>query len=153
VKGARGHAPGFLAEPSRLARADRTVVVVDFTERHGWRPHPFLRDLFRGSGADPMSLDPEPIVIDGALFDPVRHFRGWRRFGHAHAASKPERRAILQEALGEATALGGTRAEAADRLNAEGYRKLTGKPWTAETARKFAGLLREGGLPRRPPAR
>lgn len=113
------------------------LVLVDFAAAFGWRRHSWLRDHLEASGIGVQALDPAPIPIDGATFDPVEHFRTWQQAQAAFVARKPERKAALIAAIGRLPVEDMTLAEVAAHLNAEGLRTPTGKPWTRENVRKF----------------
>lgn len=125
----------LLARTCREARA--MVVHVNFHERHHARPHPFLRDALKESGTESFGLDPEPIVIDGSLFDPIEHFRGWRKLNDEHTSGKPAAAAKLLADIHRMRDEGDTWARVAENLNRRGLKTLNGKPWRAENARKF----------------
>ena len=119
-----------------VARAppEAIFVSVEFSESRGWRPHPFLRDGLPEGRT--LALPPEPMLIDGQLFDPIRHFQGWRALEKAHSAGKAAHRAAILAALEGLPE--GWPARAAT-LNAAGCRTQGGKGWTADNLRKFVG--------------
>ena len=129
---------GDLDAAIALSRAsDAALVLVDFAESFGWRRHPALWDRLREAGASHMALTPDPVMIDGQVFDPMAHFRRWREIWDAFRASRPERKAAIAEAIGALAIEGGAYAEIAKQLNASDIKTLNGKPWTKETVRKF----------------
>lgn len=106
---------------------------VDFTAAQGWRPQPALR---RGVPVERcLALAPDPLLMDGKLFDPQAHFRAWRQKEKAHVQSRPEhRQAVLEALVGQE---GLSWPKKADLLNAQDLRTHGGKPWTADNLRKF----------------
>jgi hypothetical protein len=62
---------------AEAAKTQAEVVLVDFSQAFGWRPHGPLFDMINAAG-NCVLLPPEPQVIDGSLWDPVTHFRTWR---------------------------------------------------------------------------
>jgi hypothetical protein len=129
---------GDLDAAVALARAeDATLVLVDFAESFGWRSHPALWRGLREAGAPHVPITPDPVPLDGRLFDPVAHFRAWRQTWDAFRASKPERRAAIAKAIGALAVEEATYAEIARALDADGIRTIDGKTWTKESVRKF----------------
>lgn len=116
---------------------DATLVVVDFLANANWRPQRPMRRQLDAAGVAVQRLHPDPIHIDGKLFDPIEHFRAWQAFHAAAAASKPEAKAAITAHIGDYGPADPTFPEMAAWLNAEGYRTLTGKAWTGDNVRKF----------------
>ena len=125
-------------------KAGARLLYVDFAERHGWRPHRQLKTHLDGLAGAPLHrpLDPDPVVIDGRRFDPVRHFRR-RRDEMTERGTPAERR---QEVLGRILAFAaglppavppGDHAALADGLNGAGIGTTTGRRWTPENLRAF----------------
>ncbi|OUI80717.1 hypothetical protein HK22_04805 [Gluconobacter sp. DsW_056] len=113
-----------------------TFLSVDFTAIQGWRPQPALR---RGIPIERcLALAPDPLLMDGKLFDPQAHFRAWRQKEKAHVQSGPEHRQAVLEALVGQEDLSWPKK--ADLLNAQDLRTHGGKPWTADNLRKFLVL-------------
>jgi hypothetical protein len=86
-------------------------------------------------------LPPEPVLIDGSIFDPVEHFRAVRATGDGHG-SLEERRAALAsrmiDLVAELRANGNpTNQVIADFLNQQGVTTITGKTWTSENVKQF----------------
>lgn len=121
------------------AAPEAIFISVEFSENRGWRPHPFLRDGLPLGRT--LALPPEPILIEGQIFDPIQHFRGWRALEKAHSAGKAGHRAAILAALEGLPEGWSSRAAA---LNAAGYRTNGGKGWTADNLRKFAGQRTRG---------
>lgn len=116
---------------------DATLVIVDFSEAYGWRRHHYLWHHLDESSARHMRLDPVAIRIDGENFDPVEHFRTWRRIDQTHVGDKELRRALIVEEIGRLSQLHPTYGRLADALNERGLSTLNGRPWTADNIRKF----------------
>ncbi len=112
------------------------VVLVDFSEAFGWRPHGPLFEMIR-EAENCVLLPPEPVLIDGKWWDPVDHFRAWREVDQAHQLAKED---IKDTAL---TAMAGLKSEGesypaiAARLNELGMKTVNGRAWTADNVRKF----------------
>lgn len=110
-----------------------TFLSVDFTAIQGWRPQPALRQGIPIERC--LALAPDPLLMDGKLFDPQAHFRAWRQREKAHVQSRPEhRQAVLRALVGQE---GLSWPKKADLLNAQNLRTHGGKPWTADNLRKF----------------
>ena len=116
---------------------EATLVLVDFSSSFGSRPHFRLWDRLRNSNVEHMPLEPEPILIDGKMFDPIKHFRAWQEVKDAHVDAKPERKVALAEAIEQFDVENISNATIAEALNARGLTTTTGKPWTADNLRKF----------------
>ena len=125
-----------------LAEVRPTLLTVRFDQAHGWRPNPFIRLAADELGLSLVSLPPDPVVIDGMVFDPARHFAAWRRRDESAMA-----RLRFEAAEGLRTAMAATPygpgrwATVAKRLNATGTRTIRGGSWTAENVRKLAGRI------------
>ena len=81
------------------------------------------------------------LVIDGAEFEPVKHFRTWRQIERVHAETKPQRKAALAAAIDRLASEHATHASLAEALNADELFTPNGKPWTADNLRKFMKAL------------
>jgi hypothetical protein len=118
-----------------VARASpRTIFVsIAFTETHGWRPHPFIRE---GLPIDrTLALPPDPITLNGTTFDPIRHFRDWRVEEKAHSGAKDSHRGTILAVL--QTIAKQSYPSQAKVLNAAGLRTHGGKEWNGDNLRKF----------------
>jgi hypothetical protein len=114
---------------------------VDFAAAHGWRQHPFLAQVLEGRECE--ALYPDPLALDGVTFDPVDHFRAWRNAERRHIDGKPDH---ARQVLAAIDALPPMPLGAmAARLNGDGLRTPTGKPWNAENLRKFIRGLAGAG--------
>lgn len=114
-----------------------TILVVDFLANANWRPQRPMQSQLSAAGVEVERLYPDPIIIDGTLFDPIAHFRAWQSVYAAAARSKPEAKAAIAAHIDECGPADATWPEMAAWLNAEGYRTLNGKEWTADNVRKF----------------
>lgn len=109
-------------------RPDLTPMLVDFAEVMGWRSHSPLRDALPPNAE---FVTPDPLPIDGKIFDPHAHFREWAQRTADHVAGKSGHRARILAALQDAP------LPHADHLNAIGLRTHTGRVWTRDNLRKF----------------
>lgn len=134
----RGSAEIAAAVRQRLAAVPAALVIwVDFAVAAGWRAHHPLRAALEALGRQSLPLYPDPIPIDGALFDPAAHFQDWRDRQQAWIDGKPQRAAAALARLSDLRAAGLSLPKAAARLNEEGLPSLTGRPWTADNLRKL----------------
>ncbi|MFT8355469.1 MAG: hypothetical protein ABF617_12855 [Gluconobacter japonicus] len=131
----------ILGDLVRQCSSQATFLSVDFTASQGWRPQPALG---RGIPIERcLALAPDPLLMDGKLFDPQAHFRAWRQNEKAHAQSRPKhRQAILKALVGQE---GLSWPKKADLLNAQDLRTHGGKPWTADNLRKFLAVPDKDG--------
>ncbi len=119
-----------------------TLLAVQFHEVHHWRHNPFLHHAAAELGLEMMPLSPDPLTIDGQVFDPARHFAAWRtRDGSAMARLRLDAHEGLQAALAEVPDGTGRWKAVAGLLNGRGVRTIRGGSWTAENVRKLAGRL------------
>ncbi len=132
--------PALLGDLERAlgiaAQKAARLVLVDFADAHGWRRHGPLWD--RLAREDHALISPEPLDLEGAVFDPVEHFRSWRRTCDAHIATRPEHRALILAALQDLETL--ALPAQAEALNRAGFRTFTGRTWTADNLRKFVRI-------------
>lgn len=134
----------ILPEVERLlAKAtalDASLVLVNFADAFNWRAHSPLWSRLEGE-ASVMALDPAPLLMDGAWFTPVEHFRSWQDINAAHSALKPSVKSELTTQLRAMKDYGASFAEIARVLNAEGVTTPNGKPWRADNLRKLMGEI------------
>jgi hypothetical protein len=122
------------------------VLVVSFEEVHLWRRNPYMPEAARQLRLELIQLPPDSIIIDGKLFDPVRHFKEWRtRDASAMTRLRLEAMEGLHTALVDTPAGDGRWRKIADRLNSGRIRTIRGGDWTAENVRKLAGRLQRDG--------
>lgn len=127
-----------VAEVERVVAAsppEAIFLTADFSSEVNWRPHRFLWAALPPERTQ--SLAPDPIPIDGRIFDPVRHFRTWQSNDDAHRTGKDAHRAGVLVALAELP--DATWAMKAERLNALELRTHGGRLWTGDNLRKFVG--------------
>ena len=129
------HAPAFLA-------AKPALLTVRFEETGHWRPNPFVHSAASELGLELIGLPPEPLLIDGKIFDPACHFATWRkRDATAMARLRLNADDALSMALAATPPGEGRWQGIADALNARDVRTIRGGAWTAENVRKRAGRL------------
>lgn len=112
------------------------LVLVDFSQAFGWRPHGPLFDMIRDA-QNCVLLPPDPGLIDGHWLDPVAHFRAWRDEDRKHAEAKSQ---LVERTMSIASRLraeGASYASVAERLNDMGLRTVNGREWTSDNLRKF----------------
>ncbi|WP_132249165.1 hypothetical protein [Methylobacterium segetis] len=119
-----------------------TLLVVDFSQAHHWRPHEEIPSYVRARGVECEPLLPEREMIDGQFFDPIRHFRRWQK-RHASEGPAMRERAKLEllAVMGRLPEARGRTQRAADDLNQRGITTGTGRRWTAEGVRKTYARL------------
>ena len=119
-----------------------TLLAVQFEEVHQWRHNPFLHQAAAELGLELMPLSPDPLIIDGQVFDPAQHFATWRKDdGTAMVRLRLEAHKGLQAALAEVPDGNGRWQAIAGLLNRRGVRTIRGGSWTAENVRKLTGRL------------
>jgi hypothetical protein len=122
------------------------LLYVAFDEVSLWRHNPHIKEAAAGMGFEAVPLSPDPIMIQGHLFDPIEHFRRWRRLDEISKAEIRQTAAIELERAEAAFPHGdGRYGQIADTLNREGVRTVRGIPWTDESVRK--ALSRRGTRP------
>lgn len=122
-----------------LAEANKKnaeLVLVDFAQAFGWRPHGPLFDMI-GDAKNCVLLPPEPIRIDDEVYDPVDHFRQWREIEYVRQSEKVDLKQAALATMTELKADGASFAAIAIRLNDMGVTTLNGRTWTADNVRKF----------------
>jgi len=138
-----------LARPLALCTAEAaTLVYVDFSLVHHWRPHSFMREILddavanRGIQVQDLRPDPAPIEGIGGDFDPVKHFRRWQRRQSSEAqATRDQAKREVTDVLSRLPEGPGRWSDAADELNGRGIATATGRRWTAEGVRKTYARL------------
>lgn len=123
----------LLAEAQKKAAE---VVLVDFAQAFGWRPHGPLFDMI-GKAQNCALLPPEPALIDGKWWNPIEHFRAWREVDYAHQRVKEDLKGAALFAMARLKADGASYAAIAAQLNAMEMKTVNGRAWTGENVRKF----------------
>ncbi len=119
-----------------------TLLYVRFEEIHLWRRNRFLPETAQDLGLKILPLPPDPTLIDGELFDPILHFKQWRKRDEgARTLLKLEAGQELRLALAEIPEGNGRWQAIAERLNGAGTRTSSGGSWTAENVRKHTSRL------------
>lgn len=114
-----------------------TLLYVDFSLVHHWRPHPFMVTYLTTNGVPAQPLRPDEIMLDGRRFEPLQHFRHWQRRQDSEAkVMRARARQELSSVLGRLPSEPGRWQAAADDLNSRGIPTATGRDWTAEGVRK-----------------
>jgi hypothetical protein len=114
------------------------LVYVDFQAEYFWRENPFIKKHAKALGFETIPLYPDVINVGGKPFDPVKHFREWRR---RDKAGKADLREMADQGLLEAYRRfqggAGRYQLMAGWLNANGVKTPTGKNvWSADNVRK-----------------
>lgn len=112
-----------------------SFLYVDFWRVQGWRAHGAFRAWLERTAINFEAVPPDEIVIDGAIFDPHRHFAEWRKRQHEWTEAKAERVARAVDAARRLRAERRTYGEIADVLNSRGVRSASGKPWSEDGIR------------------
>lgn len=120
----------------QIRKTGAKLLIVDFADGHGQRRNIHLAELGEGSGLDVCVLKADPIMLDGRVFHPSRHFEAWQRERRAWSDGKAARILAATSRARELMAQNKGLAEIATQLDAEGLRSATGKPWTADGLRK-----------------
>lgn len=129
------HAPAFVA-------SSPTLLTVRFEDNSHWRPNPFIHRAASELGLNLLGLPPEPLLIDGQIFDPARHFATWRKHdGTAMARLRLNADEALCTALSETPPGEGRWQTIADLLNCQHVRTIRGGQWTQENVRKRASRI------------
>ena len=113
------------------------LLFVDFSGAQGWRSHAPMLDWLRAADIETLPIEATDEMMDGHIFDPHQHFAQWRHRQREWVQDKGERRARALRRAGELQDEGLSHAAIAMRLNDEGVRSLSGKPWSGEGVRKF----------------
>ena len=127
---------------SALLASKPTLLTVRFEDMSHWRPNLFVRHAAEELGLTLIGLSPDPLVIDGQVFDPARHFTAWRkRDGTAMARLRLEAEDGLRTAMAETPEVEGRWRIVAGVLNTRGVKTIRGHSWTPENVRKLAGRI------------
>lgn len=121
---------------AQSAKLNAQLVLVDFAQAFGWRPHGPLFEMIRSAGNCVM-LPPEPALIDGKWWNPVDHFRAWREVDMAHQMAKDSLKDATLSAMTDLKADGASYAAIAAQLNEMGMKTINGRAWTTDNVRKF----------------
>ena len=124
---------------AEAVKKDAELVLVDFAQAFGWRPHGPLFDMI-GDAKNCVLLPPEPIRINDELYDPVAHFRRWREIEQARQFEKDDLKQAALATMTDLKADGASYAAIAVRLNDMGVTTINGRAWTADNVRKFMAL-------------
>ena len=125
-----------------IPKSDVELVYVDFAEADGSRYNRHIMYDLESAGLTLNQLSPDPIQIDGKLFDPIKHFRNWRA---TNEIERKARHATAASAMAEALILFpagyGRWSAIAAHLNAREITTVTGREWTSDTVKKAAAKL------------
>lgn len=116
------------------------LLYVDFSQG-GWRSHPWLMRMMARSDVSCLDLPPDPVNIDGDMFDPIEHFRAVKSVCDGYGSLAARRAALagrVADVVSELRMSGKpTNSDIAERLNTEGITSLSGRTWTAENVKQF----------------
>lgn len=119
-----------------------TLLYIRFEEIHQWRRNVYLPEIARDLGLEILPLPPDPTLIDGEVFNPILHFKQWRkRDESARTRLKLEAGQELRLALADIPDGNGRWQAIAERLNGAKVWTSGGGCWTAENVRKHASRL------------
>lgn len=121
---------------TQAAQQGASVVLVDFAQAFGWRPHGPLFEMIHAA-QNCILLPPEPQLIDGKWWDPVDHFRAWRELDQAYHLTRESQKATTLAIMTPLRAQGKSYAAIAQHLNCLGMKTVNGRAWTADNVRKF----------------
>lgn len=127
-----------LRKAERLCREHGAeLLYVNFAGVQGWRSHHAMQDWLENADVHQTAIEAEPTVLNGQEFDPFTHFSEWRQQQADWSDGKHTRAEKARQRATELLAAGLKKPAIARRLNEEGVRSLSGKPWTADGLRKF----------------
>lgn len=122
----------------KCRRQHAAIILVDFSIVFGWRRHQPLWSTVSLDDVEIHPLTPDPLILDdGHEFDPLQHFRAWRRRQEAWSSSKNARKQELTDLIEGMHKAKLTFTAIASMLNMHGHLTLSGKSWTSENVRKF----------------
>ena len=137
----------------RGVRSGAQLVSVDFALKDGasspnWRRHRQLQYYIETHQLDHIALSPDPVIVPDARFDPcdpfdpIVHFRRWRRKDTTARSKRNEQtQPSLALLFAEVPSGRGRYAIIAEQLNEKQIKTRTGKDWTAENVRVAAKRL------------
>ena len=129
---------GPLAKVERICRRNNaTLLFVEFADFQGWRSHNPMHEWSCLTMINVEPVSAVPLRVEGRIFDPYAHFRGWRRTQREWTEEKSQRSSHARNRAHVLKSSGLNSREIAQRLNDEGLRSLSGKPWSGESLRKF----------------
>ena len=134
----RATSEGMAALEKVVAAQPKDIIFtyIDFAAGYGWRSNHFLSDALHDRQTHP--LYPDPIMIDGSLFDPFGHFRTWRDREQEHIQDRTDHARRVLAFLKAAPER--SNAQSAAALNEAGLHTHSGKLWAADNLRKFRNL-------------
>lgn len=121
---------------TQACQQNATVVLVDFAQAFGWRPHGPLFEMIHAA-KNCIPLPPEPQLIDGKWWDPVDHFRTWREVDQAYQVAKEGQKDAALSVMTGLKTEGTSYAVIAIHMNQLGMKTVNGRTWTADNVRKF----------------
>lgn len=125
------------AAAAKCRQFGATLLFVDFSGAQGWRSHGPMLQWLREADIEALPIEATEVVMDGQVFDPHEHFAEWRDRQRKWSAEKGGRRTVALARAVDLQQEGLSHTAIATRLNEEGVRSLSGKPWTGEGVRKF----------------
>lgn len=129
---------GALEKAAAKCREHGAILLfVDFSGAQGWRSHTPMLHWLEQVDVEALPVEAAELEMDGELFDPHLHFAEWRRRQRDWIEGRGERRIKAGSRTAELQQEGLSYAAIAIRLNEEGVRSLSGRPWSSEGVRKF----------------
>lgn len=129
---------GALEKAATKCREHGAILLfVDFSGAQGWRSHGPMLQWLRDAEIEALPIEATEVVMDGQAFDPHDHFAEWRSRQREWSAEKSDRRTKALARVVEFQQEGLSYPDLANRLNEEGVRSLSGRPWTGDGVRKF----------------
>ena len=126
----------------RCEPSNAILLYVNFSEAFNWRRHPHMLEYLQQTGVAFEGLSPDPLVLDGRLFDPAEHFSAWRKKHRNMAADlKLEAMQAMVAAAAQYGVKHGSYREISEDLNQRGIRTVRGNLWTPESVRKSLKAL------------
>jgi hypothetical protein len=146
-----GEIDTVVAKLAELCRTENArLLIVDFSDNYGMRSHSDLNQCIeRELATRCIKIPAEPLTIELdpgppprlKHFDPVEHFRSWRRQSEEWSSAKGQRALEAMNHIEQWRSQDLSFSKIAERLNEAGLKTLTGRAWTADNARKMLNQL------------
>lgn len=118
------------------------LLFVDFSSVQGWRSHEPMLQWLRDAEIETLPIEAQAVSMSGRRFDPFEHFAEWRCKQREWTDGKGERAAVAYARAVALRSSGLKNPAIAQILNEEGVRSLSGRPWSADSVRKFIASAR-----------